>query len=171
MKVVIGNQGKNKINRSPPLPFSSPGDLNSPAGLFFFFVYSYSHATYIDHGGVHFTQVSRPLSARWRHVASSPFALRPGLSQRIFGSTPRKLQKKDKGENKGTRPQILLLVRRRHEGGVGRNSGGSPQHPIPPRHPAPPPPPPAPGVPGAPTLTPHFRHQPLPAAAPAFPHP
>jgi len=49
---------------------------------FFFFVYSYSHATYIDHGGVHFTQFSCPPSARWRHVASSPFALLPGLSQK-----------------------------------------------------------------------------------------
>ena len=32
--------------------------------FFFFFVYSYSHATYIDHGGVHFSRFSRPRSAQ-----------------------------------------------------------------------------------------------------------
>jgi len=48
---------------------------------FFCFVYSYSHSTYTDHGGVHFARVSCPQSAQWWHVGSSPFALRLGLSQ------------------------------------------------------------------------------------------
>ena len=53
----------------------------------FFFVCSYSHASYLDHGGVHFAQFSCPLSARWRHVARSPFALRPGLSHQDITRT------------------------------------------------------------------------------------
>jgi len=35
--------------------------MSNPA---FFFVYSYSNATYVDHGGVHFAQVSCPQSAQ-----------------------------------------------------------------------------------------------------------
>ena len=46
-----------------------------------FFVYSYSHSSYIDHGGVHFDRFSCPQSAPWPQVASSSFALRLGLSQ------------------------------------------------------------------------------------------
>ena len=42
------------------------------AGRRFFFGYSYSRAAYLEYAGVHFIQFSRPLSARWRLVASSP---------------------------------------------------------------------------------------------------
>jgi len=51
------------------------------AAVFVFLVKSYSHSAYLDYGGVRFVRFSRPLSARWLHVASSPFALRPGLSR------------------------------------------------------------------------------------------
>jgi len=60
----------------------------------FFFVYSYSHATYIDHGGVNFTQVSRPQSAQGGSLQAPLFALRPGLSQRKDDS----YQGNDKGK-------------------------------------------------------------------------
>jgi len=52
-----------------------PGEASS------IFVQPYSHLVYLDCGSIHFVRVSRPLSARWRLVASSPIALRPGLSQ------------------------------------------------------------------------------------------
>jgi len=38
----------------------------------FVFVYSYSHSTYVEHGGAHLLSVSSLLSARWRLVASFP---------------------------------------------------------------------------------------------------
>jgi len=50
----------------------SAGDVRVACVAEDFFVYSYSHATYIDHGGVHFAQFSCPQSARRRLVASSP---------------------------------------------------------------------------------------------------
>jgi len=52
-----------------------------------FFFYSYSHSTDLAHGGVHFAPFFCPQSPWWWHVASSPFALRPGASQEGPDST------------------------------------------------------------------------------------
>jgi len=57
-----------------------------------FFVSLYSHATYTDHGGVHFTQFSCPPSARWPHVASAPFPFAQACPKKMC-SAPRRLQK------------------------------------------------------------------------------
>jgi len=45
--------------RQPPVQA-----LAACISMSFFFVYSYSHVTYVDHGGVHLTQFSYPQSAR-----------------------------------------------------------------------------------------------------------
>jgi len=46
----------------------------------FFLVYSYSHATYVDHGGVRLNPVFLSAVRARLLVASSPSALRPALS-------------------------------------------------------------------------------------------
>jgi len=77
----------------------------------FFFVYSYSRATYIDHGGVHFTLFSCPQSARWRLVASSLFALRPGLSQKDEKRTKeitKERQRKAPSPPRGPTPRLRV---------------------------------------------------------------
>jgi len=85
-----------------------------------FFIYSYSHSTYIlDHGGVHFAQFSCPQPVRRWHVASSPYVLRPGLSQENMMRTKEitKGKEKERKRNKGNPGPPLLLLRRCHEGG------------------------------------------------------
>ena len=66
--------------------------------FYFYFVYPYSHITYINNDNVHFTHFSRSQSARWRLVASSPVALRPGLSQEDKTARRKSQRKTDKGK-------------------------------------------------------------------------
>jgi len=81
--------------------------------FFLFFLFIHTRMRPIDHGGVYFTEFSCPRSSRWRHVASTPFALRPGLSQEDKGAH----QGNHKGEYQRKSDHPLLLACRCHEGG------------------------------------------------------
>jgi len=122
----------------------------------FFFVYSYSRATYIDHGGVHFTQFSCPPSARWRHVAITPLPSAQACPKKMC-SAPRRLQMK-------VQMKWITLSCGRHEVRRGEEQWWFlPTQLLSPRSlllqpPAPP------------TQTPRSQHPP-PRPAPAFPHP
>jgi len=83
-------------------------------GIGFFFVYSYSHATYIDHGGVHFTRFSRPQSARGGSL-QAPLVPSARPSRQVVAHQGNR-QRKDK-RKPPARP--LLLLRRCHEGWGG----------------------------------------------------
>jgi len=90
--------------------------------FFFFFVYSYSHVTYIDHGGIHFARFSRPQSARGG-------SLQAPLVPSARPSRKRLLRTKemDKGKRqKETPPDPYSSPADAMKGGVGRNSGSSP---------------------------------------------
>ena len=74
----------------------------SPAGLTsfnlpnsFFFINSYSHATYVDHGGVHFTRFSCPQSAR-RGSLEAPILPSARPCPRRNECRPRKVTKEKK---------------------------------------------------------------------------
>jgi len=84
------------------------------------FLCSYSHATYIDHGGVHFCPVSCPQSARWRHVAGSHSPSAEGCP---------KENTKESGNGKATLPYPPSADAMKE--GVGRNSGSPSPAPIP----------------------------------------
>jgi len=88
----------------------------------FCFVYSYSHATYIDHGGVHFTRFSRTHSARGGSL-QAPLVPSARPSRKVIAHQGNR-QREDKRKGPPTRP--LLLIHRCMKGGVGRNSGSSP---------------------------------------------
>ena len=65
--------------KRPPVEAAAAAEASTMyllAALFFFFVYSLLACDLSDHGEIMYCL----LSAQWRHVASSPFALRPGLS-------------------------------------------------------------------------------------------
>jgi len=64
-------------------------------------------------------QFSCPQSARWRHIASSPFALRPGLSHEDVARTKEIAKRETKERAKESVPTILLHVCGCHEGGRG----------------------------------------------------
>ena len=86
-------------------------------GFFFSFNHTRIRPNYIDHGGVHFARFSCPQSAQWQLVASSPFALRLGLSQERVVA-PKEI---NKGKNQmKAHPVPLLLTCRCHEGGRGQ---------------------------------------------------
>ena len=88
------------------------------------------------YGSVRFLSVSRPLSARWRPVASSPFTHRPGLSQEDRERTKEKTKEmtkemtEKKRQKKGTRTAPTPRLRGTMREGVRRNSGCS-SHPPP----------------------------------------
>ena len=81
-----------------------------------FFVYSYSHATYIDHGGVHFAWFSSPQSTRGGslQVPLVPSAWWP--CPRRNNCTPRKVTKE---MTKGKHHLPTTPPRRCHEGWGG----------------------------------------------------
>jgi len=57
---------------SRPQPEMTQGVRRQSGSGEIFFVYSYSHSTYVDHGGVHYARLPCPHSAWWRVVATSP---------------------------------------------------------------------------------------------------
>ena len=74
---VAFNHGKTQaavFKRTPSAAMVQVGEV-------FLFIYSYLYSTYIDHAGVYFARFFSPQPAQLQHVASSPFALRPGLSE------------------------------------------------------------------------------------------
>jgi len=66
-----------------------------------------------------FVCFSLPLSVRWRHVASSTFALRPGLSQEYVRRTKEISKEGQREEQRETVPRDLILACGCHEGGRG----------------------------------------------------
>jgi len=80
------------------------------------FVQSYLYLSYIPRlWQTYIPTSSRPLSARCRHVARSPFALRTGVSPERIDAH----QGNHKGKNKRKAPSALPLFRGRHERGRG----------------------------------------------------
>jgi len=72
--------------------------------ILFFFVYSYSHSTYVDHGGVHLLSVSSLLSARWRLVASFPMPSAQAYPKMKITHQGKK-QRKERKRKKSKPPQ------------------------------------------------------------------
>jgi len=81
----------------------------------FFFVYPYSHATYIDHGGVHFIQF--PVHSRREGPLQAPLCPLPRPVPRESGCPPRESQRKRQRESA---PVPLLLFCQCHERGGGQ---------------------------------------------------
>ena len=60
--------------------------------------------------------VSCPLSAQWRHVASAPFALRPGLSHEVVTRTTEIRTTKERDKRKCGLPPLTLSCSRPEAG-------------------------------------------------------